>query len=108
MEGDALDVNMRKIKLTRNKGWFGRFRALKLYIDSTEVGSINSGETLSLDIPNGAQELYGKMDWGKTNKYSLAFIEDGDALFANGRFTFNLLRNLAIIEIPIQIQTEAR
>ena len=99
---------MRKITLTRNKGWFGRVRALKLYVDDMEVGSIKAGETLSLDIPDGVQELYGKMDWGKTNKYSLAFIEDGDALFANGRFTFNPLRNFAIIEIPIQIQTVAR
>ena len=99
---------MRTITLTRNKGWFGRVRALKLYVDGTEIGSIKSGETLSLDIPNEAQELYGKMDWGKTNKYSLAFIEDGDTLFANGRFTFNPLRNFAIIEIPIQIQTEPR
>lgn len=99
---------MRTITLTRNKGWFGRARTLKLFVDDKEVGAVKAGKTVSLNIPDGAQELYGKMDWGKTNKYSLAFIEDGDALFANGRFTFNPLRNFALVEIPIQIQIEAK
>ena len=97
---------MRKITLTRNKGWFGRVRALKLYADDIEIGHIKAGETLSLEIPDGVQTIYGKMDWGKTNKYSLAFVEDGDELFAKGRFTLNPLRNFAIIEIPIIIQNQ--
>lgn len=98
---------MRNITLKRNKGWFGRIRTLKLYVDDIEVGSVKSGETVSLAIPDGARELYGKMDWGMTNMFSLAFIEEGDTLFANAWFTFNPLRNMAIIEIPIRIESHA-
>lgn len=69
------------------------------------IESIKSGESIVLEIPDGAKELYGKMDWGKTNKFSLAFIENGDELFARARFTLNPFRNMALIEIPITIQS---
>lgn len=97
---------MRRVILKRNKGWFGRMRALKLYVDDIEIGSIKAGETITLDIPDGVTELYGKMDWGKTNKFPLAFIEDGDEVFANARFTLNPLRNMAIIQMPITLQSQ--
>jgi len=97
---------MRKIKLTRNKGPVGLLRALKLYVDGSEIGSVMSGETITLNILDGAQEFYGKMDWARTNKFSLAFVESGDELFANARFTLNPLRVFGIIELPIKIQTD--
>jgi len=96
---------MRNIKLTRNEGPVGLLRALKLYVDGTEIGSVMSGETVMLDISDGTQEIYGKMDWAKTNKFSLGFVKDGDELFANARFTLNPLRIFGIIELPIKIQT---
>jgi len=46
------------------------------------------------------------MDWARTNKFSLAFVENGDELFANARFTLNPLRIFGIIELPIKIQTD--
>ena len=65
---------------------------------------VKAGGTILLEIPDGAKELYGKMDWAITNKFSLAFIEDGDELYANGRFVLNPLGELLNSKMPIQIE----
>jgi hypothetical protein len=95
---------MPKITFTRNKGWFGRVRKLSIMADGKRLAKISSGETLTIDIPNGTQQVYGKMDWGKTNKLDGQSLGDGDHIDIIGRFTLNPLRNFALIQIPITLK----
>jgi len=96
------------LTITRNKGWFGRIRTLAIYADSEKIGEVKSGETVSVNVPKSAKEIYGKMDWGKSERLDLSFIEAGDTVYANHRFTLNPLRNLAIIAIPVRFELEPR
>lgn len=99
---------MTKIHITRNKGWFGRVRSLKLFADDAHVGTVKAGATITIDIPAGSKTFYGKMDWGKTNKLPVGEINDGDTVLANARFTLNPLRNLALIEIPVKLEIQPK
>lgn len=94
----------REIQLTRNKGWFGRLRSLKIYADETLVGELKAGETKTLSIPDDAKELFGKMDWAKTNKFPLESVKNNHHLYVYAWFTFNFLRLFGIIAMPIKIQ----
>jgi len=88
---------MKQITIYRNKGWFGLARKLKVMVDGAEIETLKAGETKSVTLPAGASEIWGKMDWGKTNIFDLNTLRGGEQLDFNARFTLNPLRNLAII-----------
>lgn len=96
---------MLTITLTRNKGLYARARALQIYADDVLIGSVRSGETVSLSIPKGALEIYAKMDWAKTNSVAVSDLVEGSALEANARFTLNPLLMLGVGGIPIHLET---
>lgn len=95
---------MRSLTITRNRGYYGIFRALKLYVDDVAVGDVKSGKSVQIVVPDDAGVLYGKMDWGRTNSLPLKHVTDGQTLYANASFSFNLLRGLGLAEIPITLQ----
>ena len=97
---------VRKIKIRREAGNYGRIRKLKLLVDGKTVASINQGELIELEIPDDASVLCGKMDWGKTKPLSLIEIKEGDLVTFKPYFTLNLLRSLAIMSIPIEISVQ--
>jgi len=102
MSGD-----MRKVTITRNKGWYGLIRGLKLFIDDNHVGTLGAGKTINVSIPNDAREFYGKMDGAYTNRLSLIGVKDGDHLLARAWFSFNPLQLLWAREIAIRIEVES-
>ncbi len=55
---------MRTVTITRNNGWFGRIRTAIIMADNVEIGRINCGQTVTVQVPRDAQNLYAKMDWG--------------------------------------------
>lgn len=95
---------MRKIKIECATGYYGKLRALKLIIDGNEVGSINQGGSVDVEISDNAVELRGKMDWGKTCSFSLTEVKEGDVITFQPYFTLNPLRNLGITDLPIRIR----
>ena len=95
-----------KINVSRNKGWYGRFRKLKLYVDDEYLFEINSGEAMIIDIPPNAKTIHGKMDWGKTNLLSLENIGEGEQIKIEGHFTLNPFKMLGVFGIPVTLKRE--
>lgn len=92
---------MREVSIIRNRGPFAILRSLKLYVDNKLVGRIKNGQTIQIEIPDDAVYLVGKVDWGKTDKFSLANVTDGDFIEINSYSTLNPFRNLGIIPMPV-------
>lgn len=97
-----------KITIIRNKGYYGRMRTAKIIADGNEIGLIKSGETVNLKIPEQANNLYIKMDWARSKPYPINELNDGQTIYINARFSFNPLRNLGIMTIPIAFENKPR
>lgn len=97
-----------KVTIMRNKGYFGKFRIAKIIADNKEIGLIHSGETISLNIPKQAKNLYIKMDWGRSKPYQIKKLRDGQTIYINAWFSFNILRGLSLMSIPIAFENKLR
>ena len=91
---------MKRIKLTRLRGYYGAARQLGIYVDGEKVGNLMQTKTLELDVPDEAEILYGKMDWGKTEMFPLQALSDGAHITVQTFFTINPLRILGIPTLP--------
>ena len=97
-----------KIKVSRDKGNFGRFRKLKLYVDDEHLFDIKAGEAMIIDIPPNAKTIHGKMDRLETNLLSLENIRAGEqikieepsAQIDGRRSVASILRSVFLPEIP--------
>ena len=100
-----------KIKVSRDKGNFGRFRKLKLYVDDEHLFDIKAGEAMIIDIPPNAKTIHGKMDgMGRleTNLLSLENIRAGEqikieepsAQIDGRRSVASILRSVFLPEMP--------
>ena len=94
---------MHTIKVVRERGYYGKFRAMKLVVDGQTVGSIKDGQTIEINIPDDAEEIFGKMDWGKTSVISLGKLEVDGAVVFEPYFSFNILRMFGIFKIPVRV-----
>lgn len=91
---------MRTIKLTRKRGYFGAARQMGIYVDGQKVGNLMQTKSLDITLPDDARELYGKMDWVKTDRFDLLGIADGAHVTVQTYFTLNPLRNFGIMNMP--------
>tara|TARA_B100000446_G_C10256837_1_gene235232 strand:- start:86 stop:481 length:396 start_codon:yes stop_codon:yes gene_type:complete len=100
-----------KIKVSRDKGNFGRFRKLKLYVDDEHLFDIKAGEAMIINIPPNAKTIHGKMDgMGRleTNLLSLENIRAGEqikieepsAQIDGRRSVASILRSVFLPEMP--------
>jgi len=94
---------MKRIKIIREKGFYGKLRALKLVVDGQIMGKVKQGCEVEITLPTGAQRLWGKMDWGKTAAWPVADIPDGGTLVFKAYFTLNTLRQLGLMPLPFRI-----
>ena len=70
-----------KIFLDYKKGWYGKFRKLKIYLDGdVHLTDMKQGEQKEVEIPENIQFLFGKMDWKKTEKINVQDFSEGDCL----------------------------
>lgn len=76
--------------------------------DNLEIGRINCGQTVTVQVPRDAQNLYAKMDWGRSPRYPAEEVKDGQTIYMNGWFSLNILRNLGILPIPITLEDQPR
>ena len=53
------------------KGWFGKFRKLKIYLDGDiHLTDMKQGQGTEVEIPEKTESLLGKVDWGKKTEKS--------------------------------------
>ena len=72
-----------RIQVSRDKGYYGRWSKLKLYVDDEHLFDIKAGEAMIIDIPPNAKTIHGKMDgMGRleTNLLSLENIRAGEQI----------------------------
>ena len=72
-----------RIQVSRDKGHYGRWSKLKLYVDDEHLFDIKAGEAMIIDIPPNAKTIHGKMDgMGRleTNLLSLENIRAGEQI----------------------------
>lgn len=94
------------ITVTRNNGAFGRIRTAKIMADNIEIGQVKCGESVNVQVPDDSTNLYAKMDWGRSLPYPVSNITEGQEVYMNAFFTFNPLRSLGIMPIPIVLEDE--
>ena len=92
------------LTVTRNKGWYGRARKVKLMADRTPLGTLGAGETATFEVPRGARTLLARMDWGSSDPFDLSFVEPGEHIDLVMWFTLNPLRLFAIPKIPARFE----
>jgi len=97
-----------KVTMVRNKGYYGRMRTAKIMADGDEIGLIKSGETISITIPEQANNIYIKADWARSEPYPINKLKEGQTIYINAWFTFNPLRSLGIMTIPIAFENKPR
>ena len=97
-----------RIQVSRDKGNFGRFRKLKLYVDDEHLFDIKAGEAMIIDIPPNAKTIHGKMGGLETNLLSLENIRAGEqikieepsAQIDGRRSVASILRSVFLPEMP--------
>ena len=97
---------MPNITISRNRGAYAKMRALKIIVDGEHVASIRQGKSISIDVPSHEFEMYGKMDWAKTNVLIVPQARSGDHFHFKAQFTINPFRNLGIPTMPIRLEQE--
>ena len=98
-----------RIQVSRDKGNFGRFRKLKLYVDDEHLFDIKAGEAMIIDIPPNAKTIHGKMGGLETNLLSLENIGAGEQIkieepsvvqIDGRRSVASILRSVFLPEMP--------
>ena len=100
------------LTITRNRGFYGKFRALQIYVDTPRgaerLGKVSQGKSVTVQVPQDATRIYGKMDWGKSETIELAHVSASETIYANAFFTFNPFRNIGTSNLPIRFETAPR
>jgi len=91
---------LKKITIFYEKGYYGRLRAVKIYVDNIEIGQLKQGQELTCELPDAANIIYAKIDWGKTDPLNVDSVYDGEQINLKSYFTLNPLRNIGIMPLP--------
>ena len=92
-----------RIVLDYKKGWFGRIRELKIYLNGcVHLTGIKQGEQVEVEIPEGIEFICGKMDWAKTEKIKIEDLSDGDHIEIVPFFTLNPFKMLGLNALPMR------
>lgn len=93
---------MRVLNITRRQGPYGAVRKLDVYVDGEKRGSMKQNETLVIEVADNAREIYGKMDWGRTESFPIGDLPDGTDMVIWAWFTLNPMRTFGIKTIPMK------
>ena len=92
------------VLIKRKTGSFAMFRKLQILAnENVLLKEISVDESIELKINEEHEFIFGKMDWGHTNKINISDIGDLDYLEISNIFTFNPLRYIGIGNLPIII-----
>jgi hypothetical protein len=100
------------LTVTRNRGWYGKARKLALFAQTpagkVRLGDVKSGQSVTVDVPQDATEIYGKMDWAKSEVMDLSFVNPGETIYANLWFSLNPARMFGVPTLPCAIESTPR
>lgn len=99
---------MKTITVTRNRGWYGRFRMARVLVDDLELGLVGAGKSVQVRIPDRAVHLFAMMDWGRSLPFPVTELQDGQTIYMNCWFTLNLLKGVGVFSIPIALERSPR
>jgi hypothetical protein len=74
------------LKIARLNEKTNRLRAIKIFVDGVNVGTIANGETKDFEVAAGAHEIIAKIDWCTSNVVSCMLSEKETKLFALNSF----------------------
>jgi hypothetical protein len=100
---NPLDATMSQIRVERQRGYFGMLRTLEVIVDGVKIGKIDQGQTLTFDAPEACREIWGKMDWGETDRLDITNYTLAQTVVFKGRFTFNIFKNLGLTNMPFAV-----
>ena len=93
-----------KIVLDYKKGWFGRFRKLKIYLDGDiHLTDMKQGERTEVEIPENIESICGGVDLGRTERIKIQELSEGDCIEMVPFFTFDRKKNLGLTALPIRM-----
>ncbi len=97
---------MKTITIHRKPGLYGKVRVLKIQIDGKQVATVKQKETVTIEVQDGDQELWGKMDWGKTRRIQLDTVQSGQTVTFKAHFPLNPLKGLGISTLPFSLTVD--
>ena len=98
-----------KIVLDYKKGWFGRIRELKIFLDgNVYLRSMKQGEQAEVEIPENLEFICGRMDWAKTERIKIKDLSEGDCIEMVPFFTLNPLKMFGLTALPIKFVIKNR
>ncbi|CAN5691640.1 hypothetical protein BH10CYA1_BH10CYA1_04290 [soil metagenome] len=62
------------VEIARTHQHFGRLRAIKIFADGAQIGSINNGESKVFELKPGQHNVFAKIDWCKTAVHTLDIV----------------------------------
>lgn len=97
---------MLTIRVVRERGAYGMFRALTIVVDGEFMGRVKEGQSIEIEVPDHAKKIVGKMDWGETEAVSIADLSTGGVVVFKPYFSLNLLRGMGILKLPIRVSCQ--
>lgn len=74
-----------KIKITRPKQVMDYGRPYLIRTEAKELGTLNAGESIEVEIPKRANELFSTVAWYFSNAIGVRDLKDGDELIVKNR-----------------------
>lgn len=93
---------------SRNRSRYGTALELAIFAKTPRgkwrLGDVKSGQSVQVNVPQDATQIYGKMDWAKSVPMDLTFVGEDQTIYANLWFSINPLRLLGIPTMPCKIE----
>ncbi len=74
-----------KIKISRPKQIMDMGRPYQIRTEAKELGVLNAGETIEVEIPKRANELFATVVWYFSNGIAVRDLQEGDELIVKNR-----------------------
>jgi len=85
------------------KTWGALPRTLKLYhSDDVHLTNLEPRQRKEVDIPDNIEFIYGKIDWGKTDKFKVANLPEGACVEVEPYMSMNPLKQVGISTLSIK------
>ena len=86
-----------RIVLDYKFGWYANTRKLWIYHGKGIcITTIKQGEKKEVEIPEDAEYIYGKIDWGKTKYLKVEELYEGACVEIDSFKTTNPIKNFAM------------
>ena len=92
---------MAKLSIIRKSELLNRRRLMHLFLNDIHIGSIQNGETVCFDIPEGNYTLYAKIDWCGSKSRNVFMKEHVETSYVLSGNRYNLPTILALLIVSV-------